>query len=202
MNIFLLLGLISLTFQVFPEFLKILSSNYPLSYTGNVFIDEENNLYLVNSGYNSIQKYNEDGKFVFSWNASCRFSRISVKYQNNIFHVFCLRDGFYYQYNMKGKLIFFKEMSLEKIVRLWKGYPYIQDERINIVNNFFNPYVVFHREDGQVIKIKSPWYWWIIKYPFPGLFFLITGILITFFKSDLYQKKLKPNIKKKNFYKI
>ena len=108
MNLFLLIGIICIFFKTFPELLKVFSSNYPFGVIGEVFIDNEENLYVVNSSYNRIHKYNKDGEFLFSWNISCRFSEITVRYENNTFHIFCIANGLYYKYDNTGSLISLK----------------------------------------------------------------------------------------------
>jgi hypothetical protein len=80
-NYFLLIGIICILCITFPELLKVFSSNYPFGVIGEVFIDNEENLYVVNSSYNRIQKYNKEGEFLFGWNVVCRFSGITVRYE-------------------------------------------------------------------------------------------------------------------------
>ena len=188
--------------MTFPELLKLFSSNYPFGVIGKVFIDNEENLYVVNSSYNRIQKYNDEGEFLFGWNVVCRFSGITVRYENNTFHVFCGRYGFYYQYTDSGKLIYFTKLKYKQLNNIRNRFIYNQDKRIEIKNNFFNSYVIFHQDEEINIKIKSPWYWWLIKFPFPGLIFFIVGVIMQFFMSDKFRKYLWPKIKKRNFYKI
>ncbi|MBC8415724.1 MAG: hypothetical protein ISS80_06000 [Candidatus Cloacimonetes bacterium] len=177
----------------------LLKAKFPFGLIHENFVDKNNNLYIYNSTYSRIHVYNSDGKYIRGWNLG---GGATIRFTNKIIHAFRSRSQIYEKYSLTGELIESIPMDRFYFRELMILYPYESDKRVKVIHTFFGTYIYYNRDDGQNVVIRSPFYLWLITYPFPGTLFIIIVVIKFVLCRNKFREHLWPKIKKRNFYKI
>lgn len=173
----------------------------PNSFPQGLHVDDKGNLFCGSRTYERIQMYDKHAKFIRAFDTDVgkgRGSLFTFKVENNQLHIHVFGVWLKSE-RLDRKIVYALDGSLLDTTEVpsveYAGYNVINEAYDSIGNyysfkGFFWPRVTKKNDEGSVVIISTPLYFWLFQSPFPAFaFFFISLLYLIDFKKNILRPR-------------